>query len=143
MRRHLQTLHSERHLKHHSRWQFTLFLKGMDLTVDEALAVWRSQFAHGKMADFQREHTYAVRHSFGLEGEFLFGYFWLFLVISTWAIRLTACFVNRKDGGLPAAHVREAGEERDARGRRTGVPVRRVRAGRRRRRARRVGITRE
>jgi DNA primase large subunit len=69
MRRHLQTLHSERHLKHHSRWQFTLFLKGMDLTVDEALAVWRSQFVHGKMADFQREHTYAVRHSFGLEGK--------------------------------------------------------------------------
>ena len=50
MRRHLQTLHVERHLKHHSRWQFTLFLKGMDLTVDEALAVWRSQFVHGKMA---------------------------------------------------------------------------------------------
>ena len=52
--------------------------------MDEALAVWRSQFVHGKMADFQREHTYAVRHSFGLEGEFLFGYFlffWLFLVI--------------------------------------------------------------
>ena len=69
MRRHLQTLHVERHLKHHSRWQFTLFLKGMDLTVDEALAVWRSQFVHGKMGDFQREHTYAVRHSFGLEGK--------------------------------------------------------------------------
>tara|TARA_B100000482_G_scaffold126615_1_gene91766 strand:- start:128 stop:538 length:411 start_codon:yes stop_codon:yes gene_type:complete len=134
MRRHLQTLHSERHLKHHSRWQFTLFLKGMDLTVDEALAVWRSQFVHGKMADFQREHTYAVRHSFGLEGEFLF--------ITTRAIRLTACFVvNREDGGLPPAHVREAGEERDARGWRTGVPVRRVRGGGRSSRARRAGIT--
>ena len=69
MRRHLQTLHRERHLKHHSRWQLTLFLKGVDMSVDEALAVWRSQFPHGKMADFQREHTYAVRHSFGLEGK--------------------------------------------------------------------------
>ena len=69
MRRHLQTLHRERHLKHHSRWQLTLFLKGADMSVDEALAVWRSQFSHGKMADFQREHTYAVRHSFGLEGK--------------------------------------------------------------------------
>ena len=28
-------------------------------------------------------------------GEFLFGYFWLFLVISAWAIRLTSCFIHR------------------------------------------------
>ena len=38
-----------------------------------------------------------------LDGEFIFGYFWLFLVIffwlflviSIWAIRMTSCFVNR------------------------------------------------
>ena len=61
-------LHRERHLKHHSRWQLTRS-SGADMSVDKALAVWRSQFSHGKMADFQREHTYAVRHSFGLEGK--------------------------------------------------------------------------
>jgi len=43
------------------------YIKGLELSVDEALAVWRSQFSYGRMADFMREHTYHVRHTYGLE----------------------------------------------------------------------------
>ena len=63
-------------------------LKGIDLTADETLAVWRSQFAHGRFADFQREHRYHVRHAYGLE----------------------------EDGGLPAAPVRETRQAGDGGG---------------------------
>jgi len=49
--------------------QLTLFLKGVDVTADETLAIWRAQFPHGRMSDYQREHTYAVRHAYGLEGK--------------------------------------------------------------------------
>ena len=69
MRRHLTALHANRHLRHHARHQLTLFFKGVDMSADEALAVWRAQIAHGRMADFQREHTYHVRHAYGLEGK--------------------------------------------------------------------------
>ena len=34
-------------------------------------------------------------NDFGQPGEFIFGYFWLFLVIFIWAIVLTSCFVYR------------------------------------------------
>ena len=69
VRRHLRDLHANHHLRNTARFQLTLFLKGIDLTADETLAVWRSQFAHGRFADFQREHRYHVRHAYGLEGK--------------------------------------------------------------------------
>ena len=69
MRRHLRRLHEDHHLRNTARFQLTLFFKGVDLTADETLAVWRSQFAHGRFADFQREHRYHVRHAYGLEGK--------------------------------------------------------------------------
>ena len=69
MRRHLRHLHENHHLRNTARFQLTLFFKGVDLTADETLAVWRSQFAHGRFADFQREHRYHVRHAYGLEGK--------------------------------------------------------------------------
>ncbi len=65
MRRHLAGLHSNRHLRHHARHQLTLFFKGRDMSADEALAVWRWQFAHGRMQDFRREHRYHVRQAYG------------------------------------------------------------------------------
>ena len=69
MRRHLRRLHEDHHLRNTARFQLTLFFKGVDLTADETLAVWRSQFAHGRFADFQREHRHHVRHAYGLEGK--------------------------------------------------------------------------
>ena len=69
VRRHLAGLHRDHHLRHEARFQLTLFLKGVDLSAEETLHVWRSQFGHGKMNDFQNEHRYHVRHAYGLEGK--------------------------------------------------------------------------
>jgi cytochrome c peroxidase len=43
----------------------------------------------------ERDH---LRKIFGRMGEFIFGYFWLFLVIFVWAISMTSCFVHRFQG---------------------------------------------
>ena len=69
VRRHLAGLHRDHHLRHEARFQLTLFFKGIDLSAEETLHVWRSQFGHGKMNDFQNEHRYHVRHAYGLEGK--------------------------------------------------------------------------
>jgi len=48
-------------------------------------------------------------------GEYIFGYFWLFLVIFIWAIRMTSCFFftesvcsDAASFDLPAAHLAQA-----------------------------------
>ena len=64
VRRHLAGLHRDHHLRHEARFQLTLFFKGIDLSAEETLHVWRSQFGHGKMNDFQNEHRYHVRHAY-------------------------------------------------------------------------------
>ena len=69
VRRSLQKLHTAHHLPHEQRFQLTLFFKGIDLSAEETLHVWRQQFGYGKMNDFKNEHRYAVRHAFGLEGK--------------------------------------------------------------------------
>ena len=69
VRRQLSNLHKDHHLKHEQRFQLTLFFKGIDLSAEETLHVWRQQFNYGKMNDFQNEHRYHVRHAFGLEGK--------------------------------------------------------------------------
>ena len=59
------------HLKHYARLQLGLFLKGVGLAIDEALAFWRKLFQVGtRMADdkFKKDHVYNIRHSYGLEG---------------------------------------------------------------------------
>ena len=65
----LAALHRDRHLRHDARHRLTLFFKGIDMSAEETLAVWRSQLAHGRMTDFAREHRYHVRHAYGLEGK--------------------------------------------------------------------------
>lgn len=62
---------SAHHLKHFARLQFGLFLKGVGLSIDEALVFWRKLFQVGsKMAEdkFKKDHVYNIRHSYGLEG---------------------------------------------------------------------------
>ncbi|CED82915.1 dna primase large subunit [Phaffia rhodozyma] len=59
------------HLKHYARLQLGLFLKGVGLSVEEALVWWRKAFlVPSKMTDdtFRKEYQYNIRHSFGLEG---------------------------------------------------------------------------
>ena len=39
-----QRLRTEHHLKHFSRLQYILFLKGIGITLEDALRFWKSEF---------------------------------------------------------------------------------------------------
>ncbi|KAK6582813.1 hypothetical protein PZA11_005221 [Diplocarpon coronariae] len=60
-----RSLRRDSHLKHYGRLQYTLFLKGIGLNLEEALVFWRSAF--NKITDdvFNKEYKYNVRHAFG------------------------------------------------------------------------------
>ncbi|KAK4127988.1 DNA primase, large subunit [Parathielavia appendiculata] len=60
-----RSLRRDAHLKHFGRLQYTLFLKGIGLNLEEALVFWRSSF--NKITDdtFNKEYRYNVRHSYG------------------------------------------------------------------------------
>ena len=70
--RHLwETGKEQKHLKHFARLQLGLFLKGVGLSVEEALIWWRKMFNVGtKMSDdkFKKEYEYNIKHSYGLVG---------------------------------------------------------------------------
>ncbi|EJU04562.1 DNA primase large subunit [Dacryopinax primogenitus] len=63
-------LRKDRHLKHFGRLQYTLFLKGLGVSVEEAVVFWRKAYG-GTMTDdkFNKEYKYNIRHSYGLEGK--------------------------------------------------------------------------
>jgi DNA primase large subunit len=70
----MQTLHNrlrqEAHLKHHGRLQYSLFLKGIGLPLEEALVFWKKAFH--KMSDDQFNkggYAYNIRHGYGFEGK--------------------------------------------------------------------------
>ncbi|KAI5808779.1 eukaryotic and archaeal DNA primase, large subunit-domain-containing protein [Peziza echinospora] len=62
------TLRRTNHLLHFSRLQYGLFLKGLGLSVDEALIFWRRGFAKISDDEFSKKYKYNVRHTYGLEG---------------------------------------------------------------------------
>lgn len=67
--RHLHTtLRRDKHLRHFGRLQYTLFLKGIGLSVDECLIFWRKAFSNINDDKFNKEYRYNVRHAYGLEG---------------------------------------------------------------------------
>lgn len=69
--RHLvQAVQANLHLKYQGRQQLGLFLKGIGLSVDEALKFWAHQFTKGGMSTekFNKEYRYNIRHNYGLEG---------------------------------------------------------------------------
>ncbi|OCK81106.1 DNA primase, large subunit [Lepidopterella palustris CBS 459.81] len=59
------TLRANSHLKHFGRLQYTLFLKGIGLSLDECIMFWRRSFK--LMADdkFNKEYKYNIRHAYG------------------------------------------------------------------------------
>ncbi|KTF77004.1 hypothetical protein cypCar_00009779 [Cyprinus carpio] len=70
--RHLhKALRENHHLRHGGRMQYGLFLKGIGLSLEQALQFWRSEFVKGKVdADkFDKAYAYSVRHMFGKEGK--------------------------------------------------------------------------
>ncbi|GAA98965.1 uncharacterized protein L969DRAFT_89018 [Mixia osmundae IAM 14324] len=69
----MRNLHSvlreKKHLRHHARQQYNLFLKGVGLSVDEAIVFWRRSFTSMSADKFDKEHKYNIRHNYGLEGK--------------------------------------------------------------------------
>lgn len=62
-------LKKDAHLKHEGRRTYGLFLKGIGLSLDDAVKFWRDSFARKMTADkFQRNHVYNIRHMYGKEG---------------------------------------------------------------------------
>ena len=63
-------LQTHGHLKHFSRLQYTLFLKGLGLPLDEALSFWRNAFVLNPRSGitddrFTKEYKYNIRHAYG------------------------------------------------------------------------------
>uniref|UniRef100_A0AAQ6IC21 DNA primase large subunit n=1 Tax=Anabas testudineus TaxID=64144 RepID=A0AAQ6IC21_ANATE len=71
MRQLHQALRDNHHLRHGGRMQYGLFLKGIGLSLEQALQFWRSEFIRGKVdADkFDKAYAYSIRHMFGKEGK--------------------------------------------------------------------------
>ncbi|KAJ4145893.1 hypothetical protein LMH87_004724 [Akanthomyces muscarius] len=60
-----RSLRRDAHLKHYGRLQYTLFLKGIGLNLEEALAFWRSSFHKITDDTFNKDYRYNVRHAYG------------------------------------------------------------------------------
>ena len=60
-----RSLRRDAHLKHFGRLQYTLFLKGIGLGLEEALVFWRQGFNKITDDQFNKEYKYNVRHSYG------------------------------------------------------------------------------
>uniref|UniRef100_A0A0K8TFX0 DNA primase large subunit n=2 Tax=Lygus hesperus TaxID=30085 RepID=A0A0K8TFX0_LYGHE len=70
MRQMHQRLRTAHHLKHFARLQYGLFLKGIGVSLEDALQFWRSEFC--KQMDpekFEKSYSYNIRHSYGREGK--------------------------------------------------------------------------
>jgi DNA primase large subunit len=58
------------HLMHFGRLQYTLFLKGAGLPVEETLKFFKKKFEKKTPSDkFEKQYAYNIRHSYGLEGK--------------------------------------------------------------------------
>ncbi|KAF3323647.1 putative DNA primase large subunit [Carex littledalei] len=63
-------LKEDHHLKHGGRMQLGLFLKGVGLKLEDALAFWRAEFSQKVGAErFDKEYAYSIRHNYGKEGK--------------------------------------------------------------------------
>ncbi|KAI1266684.1 DNA primase, large subunit [Xylariaceae sp. FL1019] len=60
-----RSLRRDAHLKHFGRLQYTLFLKGIGLNLEECLIFWRTSFHKITDDQFNKEYKYNVRHTYG------------------------------------------------------------------------------
>ncbi|KAK0173740.1 hypothetical protein PV328_006891 [Microctonus aethiopoides] len=62
-------LRERHHLKHESRLQYTLFLKGIGLKVKDTLSLFRDEFIKTvSLERFEKEYTYYIYHAYGMRG---------------------------------------------------------------------------
>ncbi|RDD46235.1 DNA primase large subunit [Trichoplax sp. H2] len=67
-----ESLRENHHLTHGGRMQYGLFLKGIGLSLEEALRFWREEFTKGPNIDadkFDKQYAYNIRHNYGKEGK--------------------------------------------------------------------------
>ncbi|XP_059838257.1 DNA primase large subunit isoform X2 [Hypanus sabinus] len=71
MRQLHKALRDHHHLRHGGRMQYGLYLKGIGITLDQALQFWKSEFVKGKVEPdkFDKSYAYNIRHSYGKEGK--------------------------------------------------------------------------
>jgi len=64
-------LEKTHHLKYKSRLQYGLFLKGIGLSMDDAIRFFRGEFtkSHVDPDKFDKEYTYGIRYNYGKEGK--------------------------------------------------------------------------
>lgn len=61
---HMQ-LRKTAHLKHFGRLQYTLFLKGIGLSLEDCLVFWRQSFRTFSDDEFNSKYKYNIRHAYG------------------------------------------------------------------------------
>ncbi|RUS79036.1 hypothetical protein EGW08_013193 [Elysia chlorotica] len=58
------------HMRHGSRLQYGLFLKGIGLPLDEAIKLFRTEFTKSMDVDtFDKKYSYGIRYNYGKEGK--------------------------------------------------------------------------
>ncbi|KAL2007914.1 hypothetical protein VTN00DRAFT_7896 [Thermoascus crustaceus] len=59
------TLRKNAHLKHFGRLQYTLFLKGIGLSLEDCIVFWRQAFRGFTDDEFNSRYKYNIRHAYG------------------------------------------------------------------------------
>nr|XP_033330204.1 DNA primase large subunit-like isoform X1 [Megalopta genalis]XP_033330205.1 DNA primase large subunit-like isoform X1 [Megalopta genalis] len=63
-------LRAQHHLRNSGRIQYGLFLKGIGVTMEDALHFWKTEFTKKIDSDkFDKQYAYTIRHTFGKEGK--------------------------------------------------------------------------
>ena len=65
----LEHMKNDGHLKHGGRMHLGLFLKGIGLSLSEAMIYWRNSFTKIGADKFNKQYAYNVRHNYGKEGK--------------------------------------------------------------------------
>ncbi|KAK2575469.1 hypothetical protein KPH14_011200 [Odynerus spinipes] len=65
-----EALRINHHLKNSGRIQYGLFIKGIGVSLDDALRFWREAFSQKIDSDkFEKQYAYSIRHIYGKEGK--------------------------------------------------------------------------
>merc|ERR1719278_289372 len=67
-----EMLNTTHHIKYKARLQYGLFLKGIGMTLEDAMKFFRSEFTKKTDVDvdkFEKEYAYGIRYNYGKEGK--------------------------------------------------------------------------